>query len=194
MPQLLKESEKTLNRFIKEAQSCAQKQMGFAALCTVFPVILTISEAVVLNDNKDAKRDVESLMFAFATRMNNQDWLIRSNKSQSSLSDRDLAQLLCEVRHGLAHQASLPLKVGLANNVKQAPLLLSEKSNLEYALCVREFVREVARTAKSVRKSHPEAIIDPKPPTKVQNRPRSTAERVIVKRRRGPTVSASSPS
>jgi len=160
--------------FIFEAEECARQKMGFAAMSTIFAVVLSVSEAVghhtrILSDFGD-----KNLIGNFVHRMGDKTWLVP--QPTSSLSDENIATELYHIRNGIAHQLSLPNYIGLINTRSEVKEFLRENPHIKRALCVIEFVAVVKATVAGLIKSYPQAILDPNP----QGSPRSPAKRVTL--------------
>ena len=114
-PRKLINAQESIQRFIFEARKCAEQELGFAALLTVFPIILAVLEAVVrakrrIQESKHIpEKDVLSVFMPSIH--DRRSWLFTPN----SLSDTDLATKLIDIRDSLVHQISLPPDVFLTN-------------------------------------------------------------------------------
>jgi hypothetical protein len=122
----LAEAQKSIERFIKEARQCAQQELGFASLCTLMPVVLSVSEAL----NPSPKSDKE-LIGAFVSEMSDTDsWIVAQLTHLSGqLGKAYAAEKLSDIRNGLAHSLSLPTDVLLANTNADAITLAQEFPN-----------------------------------------------------------------
>ena len=164
----LSDAQSSIDRFIHEARECAKQELGFAAMSTIFPVMLAVSEAV----NPSARTD-ENLLRAFVSNMiDKTSWLV---VPVANLSDDDIARKLAQVRNSLAHQLSLPDDVYLTNTHAEAKDL-SKKHPNKYIISTVEFVDVVERTIRRIIQAHPAAVFDPSPRTRT---PRAPADRVI---------------
>lgn len=167
MSQRLSDVRSSIDRFVYEAEKCAKKEYGFAALLTIFPVILAVSEAIKPGrDNKDLVRNLLAQMD------DKTSWVILP-RSASKLSDYDLAKKLTEIRDSLAHQLSLPSDVVLANNRSEARGIAEEHPQM-YILSTIEFISAVRQTVQELIEAHPSAILDSHPRVE----PRGAADRL----------------
>ncbi|MFQ5811620.1 MAG: hypothetical protein ACE5I2_00270 [Anaerolineae bacterium] len=164
----LSDAQRSIERFICEARECAKQELGFAAMSTVFPVILAVSEAV----NPSLEKN-KNLLGAFVSRMvDKTSWLVAP---MTNLSNDDIATKLADVRDSLAHQLSLPDDVYLTNTSAEAKDL-SKKHPNKYIISTVEFVDVVERTIRRIIQAHPAVVFDPRPRTRT---PRAPADRVI---------------
>jgi len=170
MTKTLSDARDSVERFILEAERCAGQQCGFAAMLTIFPVILAVSEAV---GTASGLLSIEQLLQALVGRMlDKTSWLVAP---VTILSDDDIGAKLAEVRNGLAHQLSLPDDVDLRNTIAEARDA-SQKYPDKYVISTVEFVDAVGRTVRCIIKDNPTVIFDP---SSVRWPPRGPGLRVI---------------
>ena len=156
MPTTLHNASESINGFLYEADKCVDSDCGFASMLCVFAVIEAISEAIA---GKPA--ETRKLFSKFLRHMDDQSsWLIPPK--DVDLSQDYLVQILSETRHGLVHQLSLPSGIVLIDSVSNAPILIKDHVDV-CILGIYEFVRAVDKTANSIIKAHPDAILDPAP-------------------------------
>jgi hypothetical protein len=174
----LSDAQTSIERFISEASECAKQELGFAAMSTIFPVILAVSEAV----NPSVCGD-ENLLKAFVPKMiDKTSWLVAP---VANLSDDDIATKLARVRNSLAHQLSVPYDVYLVNTSADARAI-SKKYPDKYVISTVEFVDAIKRTVRRTIQVHPTVAFDPRPRT-----PRAPANRVIFPGGTGGSISLS---
>jgi hypothetical protein len=144
----------SIDRFILEAEQSAGEELGFAAMLTVFPVILAVSEAV------NRVKGNEKLLRQFVHEMlDKTSWLITPVVGPS---DDIIAKKLAEVRDSLAHQLSLPLDVRLVNTNSDAKQ--DSKNNPDkYIISTTGFISVVKQTINKIIASNPTMDFDPKP-------------------------------
>lgn len=175
MPRKLVNTKDTIDRFIYEAEQCAKQELGFAAMLTIFPVMLSISEAVAKHTGKLSISDSNDLPLfqEFVPYMTDKTWL-RSRK-KVSLSDNDIAEELYHLRNALTHELSEPNYIGLINTEPEVKEFLKENPKVTRAVCVVEFVEAVKVTVEMLVKKYSHADLDLNPKI-----PRSPAKRVIL--------------
>jgi len=153
----LADTSDSVDRFILEAEQCASQELGFAAMLTVFPVILAVSEAV--NPNTSGN---ERLLEQFVRQMPDKtSWLITP---VARPPDNIIAKKLVDVRDSLAHQLSLPLDVHLVNTNTDARQL-SRGNPDKYVISTAGFVDAAKQTIRKIITSNPNANFDPHPRT-----------------------------
>ncbi len=174
MSRTLIDAQESIERFIIEAKGCATQRLGFAAMLTIFPVILSVSEALYKHKNTYSLSDPDDqdLFKDFVPRMVDKTWLVPS--AVSTLSDQQVATELSQVRNGLAHQMSLPNYIGLINTKPEVREFLREHPAVKHVICVVEFVEAASRTVEEIIKNYPNIIFDPSP----KGIPRAPAKRV----------------
>lgn len=177
MPKSLIKIRDIIDRFISEAEQCANQKLGFAAVLTVFPVILAVSEAVANCTGSLVDSNDENLFLfkQFVPQMSDKTWLI-SRKSTVNISDDNIAAELNHLRNGLAHGLSQPDYMGLINTRSEVKEFLKENPSVKRVVCVVEFVEATKVTVNSLIQSHPAAILDANP----KGSPRTPAKRVIL--------------
>ena len=163
-------TQDSIKRFILEARESArgreQQRFGFAAMLTVFPVILAVSEAV------NGRQSNKELIIAFVHQMiDKTSWLLAP---RSNLSDDDIGTKLAEVRDSLAHQLSLTPEILLDNTNEEAEEI-SEIYRDKYIISTKEFIDAAEGTVCRVSKTHPDVPWD-----RSQKVPRDTAHRLEV--------------
>ena len=175
MPRTLANARVSIDRFIFEAEECARQKLGFAAMSTIFPVILSVSEAVVgKHIGTLTRHDDKNLFENFVPRMVDKDWLI--SRSSTVFSNKDIATDLSQIRDGLAHQMSLPNHVGMINTKSEAKEFLKANPTTSRIISVEEFIKAVQATIDVMVKNYPDAALDPNP----RGTSRSLATRVVL--------------
>lgn len=160
----------SIQRFLLEARQCANQGLGFAAMSTIFPVILAVSEAI-----NPALDGATSLIRAFVPNMADKtSWLIAPVKG---LSDDDIAEKLAQVRNSIAHELSLPDDMYMTNTYAEARSLSQEHPD-KYFISTVEFVNVIQLTVSRLLLAYPHVAFDPDPRTQ-----RSPADRVILSSR-----------
>jgi hypothetical protein len=168
MKQTLADAEDSINRFISEARMCAERECGFAAMLTAFPVILGVSEAVSREKTNDA------LFKWFVSQMDDRDsWILLPESV--TFEEADVGEKLSDIRDSLAHQFSLPLDVTMVNGIAEVKDVSGRDSD-KYFVGTREFVDAVRRTVGKIVESHPDAVLDPHP----RGVDRGAANRVLL--------------
>jgi hypothetical protein len=141
----LSDVKASAERFFIEAKFCAINELGFSALLTTFPIIISVSEAILAHKNPSKNNFSEHNLFKFfVPHIKNKSWLIPYD-STSAMTDGKLTEILRQTRNGLTHQLSQPINVFLANNITEG-ILWSQKTKKEYTICVKEFVNEIEAT------------------------------------------------
>ncbi|GIK39127.1 MAG: hypothetical protein BroJett011_29600 [Chloroflexota bacterium] len=178
MTKTLIDTQKSINDFLTEANTCALQKLGFAAMLIVFPVILSVSEALErakAPSSAGQSYPDKDLFKEFVPRMADNSWLVLRDPN-SSLSNQDIAIDLSNVRDDLAHQLSLPKHIGMINIKSEAKEYFKDHPGIARVISVLEFVQEVSRTVDSVIKMYPTVPFDPNP----KGNPRSPAEQVFL--------------
>lgn len=153
MRQTLADISDGLHRFLLEAEKCAEQEYGFAAMLTVFPVMLGIAEAM------QGPTSNASLLTWFVSRMDGVgSWMLSPTGTEAS--PNVVGEKLADIRDSLAHQFSLPSDVVMANCLNDAQQI-AEKSPEVYVLATRDIVREVGRTAHRIVEENPRRRFDP---------------------------------
>ncbi len=143
------EVQRALGLFLTQARICAKTPhagkgsiLGVAAMCTVFPCLLAVGEALAreqkdYGNNPVPNRDVVE---AFLARMNDRAWLI--SPDGVVCSDTAICRVLGNIRHGLAHAVSMPKDTSLISRKSAA-----QKSPLSnWKIIVPDFVKAVEET------------------------------------------------
>jgi hypothetical protein len=146
-----KEVKRSIKHLIREARICAETQveintgqekgvLGFAAMLTIFPVMISISEAL-LGHRDEVKKSIND----FATKMKNDNsWLIKSPSSPQNIKHKTLV----DMRNGLVHAVSLPHKVLLTKNITEAQVYWSDNpGKYNCIIGIKEFIDEIERTS-----------------------------------------------
>jgi hypothetical protein len=181
MSKTIEEIKDDVNRFISEAEECAKAKYGFAAMSTIFSVVLSISDSI-LNSALSRYYSDKELIDYFIPKMNDKSWIIsRDNKK---ISDQQIIDEMNNTRNGLAHQLSLPSYIGLINNTNEAKENFNTYPHISRVIAVQEFVEQVKITANNLILNHTNATHDPNP----KGKPRTNATRVIL-----PSGSSASP-
>jgi len=156
-PKTLHDAQASIQDFLNEAKFCAENGKGFAAMCTVFPVILAISEAL------DPSLKNNELVPAFVKKMTDkQSWIIAPSKEGTSIADEHLAEKLTHLRNALAHVLSQPVDVILVNKIAEVagnPTIPPDK----WIISTTEFVEAVWDTANGLIETDLSVAFDPKP-------------------------------
>lgn len=154
--------------FISEARQCAQAGKGFAAMSTIFNVVLAVTETVELAKTKKRKSDRE-LFDAFVPELTNKtSWL--ATRSGTTPGDKHVSTILSEIRNGMAHALSFPTykkgadefgRVVLVDTIADTPEVLRERPNAQYVVSTTDFVNAVEGTVAKLSQTHPNAPFDP---------------------------------
>lgn len=170
--QTLRELEGPVHQFMLEARQCAQAEHGFAALLTLFPVILGVSEAIIVAQSKSCgvtdpdelkKRTTNPRLFRyFVSVMDNRTpWLVQP-RSISQATD-GMSMKLAEIRDSLSHQFSLPYDVVMVNSYEQAQASSKNDPNTWFVSAI-DMVSAVEQTACEIIESNPDVPFDPLAP------------------------------
>ena len=154
--------KKSISHLVREARICAATELemngeirvlGFAAMLTIFPVMNSISEAIL------ETRRIEDIIPHFVKEMSNSSsWLIRS----PSCSDSD-ESVIKNVRNGLVHAMSLPPQILLTKNSTDARTYMDENpGKYDCIIGIEQFIDDVERTANRLVNDNPEIDFDPK--------------------------------
>jgi hypothetical protein len=153
MPQTLSSVRCCIDRFLLEAEECAEREYGFASMLTGFAVMLAVSEAV---NGRPNNRD---LLSWFISRMGeDRDWIVLPLNVPSSLGL--VTNKLIELRDSLAHQLSMPCDVLLAGDRTSAERE-AQRSPGKYIIITRQFVDAIRHTVQRIVASNPETTLDP---------------------------------
>lgn len=139
--------KKSISHLIREARICAGTKseingefgvLGFSAMLTIFPVINSISEAI-LND-----RNIERTISYFVREMGSSaSWPIKS--PSCSYTDESV---IIRVRNGLVHAMSLPLRILLTKNNADAKTFINSNPNkYDCVIGIEQFIDQVEQTA-----------------------------------------------
>jgi hypothetical protein len=175
MSKTLLGARSSIDRFIAEAEECAKQKMGFAAMSTVFAVMLSVSEAIGKHSGTLTSYDDKSLFDNFVPKIADKTWLM-SRSPTTVLSDENIATELSKIRDGLAHQMSLPDYVGMVNTKSEAKEFLKVNPTTSRIISVVEFIEAVKATVDAMVKDYPDAALDSNP----RGTPRSPATRVVL--------------
>jgi hypothetical protein len=164
MPRIpLSDAQESIARFIYEARRCAEQELGFAAMLTVFPVILAVAEAIVRANYSVGSTRIhdKDLMRLFAPSISFQPtWLNGTGRS-----DDQIANKLIDIRDSLVHQISLPADVVLTNT--RSDLLKLEKENPDrFIVSTTEFISAVEEALRLIVAKHSTVAFDAKPRTR----------------------------
>lgn len=152
----------SIRHLVREARTCVATELqvdgeirvlGFAAMLTIFPVMNSISEAILQT------RRIDDIIPHFVKEMRNaSSWLIRS----PSYPDTD-ESIIINVRNGLVHAMSLPPEILLTKNSTDAKAYM-DKSGGKYhcIICIEQFIDDVEQTANRLVEDNPEIDFDPK--------------------------------
>jgi hypothetical protein len=138
--------------FISEARQCAQRGHGFAAMSTIFNVVLAVSEAV--NGGRASNKDLFQLFVPQLT--DKTSWLV---KSGASPSDNDIASILEGIRNGMAHALSMPVRVMLVNTIIDARATAKSYPD-NYVVSTTDFVDVVVKTVAELSRRYSKAQFD----------------------------------
>ena len=177
MPKTLIDVNGNIDRFLTEAAECAAKELGFAALLTTFPVILSVSETIYKQNNPNRQHDkiCDKILFEnFIPTLIDKTWLVTRSPA-ITLSDQDIINDMLQIRNALTHQLSLTHNVGMVNSRTYAQSFFDDHPLIEHIICVQEFVEAVKVTIAMHITNYPDAIFD-KYPKKAD--PRAPANRI----------------
>lgn len=154
MCQTLADAEESINLLISEARKSARARSGFAAMNTIFPVILAVSETII------RQRGNERLLKYFVRQMTSKtSWLVIP-QNRPTPTDEDIAKKLNELRDGLSHQMSGPEDVILADSIKRAKRMRKDNPQ-KYVISTLDFVDTVDTTVKKLILRYPKTVMDP---------------------------------
>lgn len=157
----LHEAQPSIRNFLNEAKFCAENGKGFAAMCTIFPVMMAVSETL---EPPSRKNDAQ-LIQEFVERMTDKKtWWFSLSEEALSITDKDLAKKLSDLRNGLAHALSHSDNIILVNKiteVKDDTELPSDK----WFIGTIDFVEAVSESADALIEANPEKNFDPHPRT-----------------------------
>ena len=169
MPRLtLIDATRSLDRFIVEAKECAQREMGFAAMLTIFPVMLSVSEVETPEEN------MRPLIRSFVSRVDDyRSWLLHEG---TNLNTEDLITLIYELRNGLAHNASTPEGVYLVKSINGLDAT-QEECRGKKLVGIIEFIRTIEMYVQIMIAERRGAVYDPNR----RGSPRGPAERTNIR-------------
>jgi len=148
----------TIDEFLLQAKRCAQKGHAEAALLTVFPVIMCVSEAIGGGETLGTR----GLFQAFVREMNDwSSWIIPP--TSGTFSEGAIAEKLADLRNALTHELSKPSGILWLQRTAYARDLFPDGHPEWYLLGVVEFIAAVKKTVDKLIQSHPDATFDPKP-------------------------------
>ena len=154
----LLDAQGSVQYFLDEATFCADKGKGFAAMCTVFPVVLAISEALKPLLKNDGER-----IQAFVKEMpEERSWVVPPSTETNPIPDMRLAEILTDLRNALVHELSQPVGVILINNVAEV-VGKSAAPQEKWFIGTTEFAEAVRITANRLIEANPQTPFDPKP-------------------------------
>jgi hypothetical protein len=153
--------KRSIGHFIREARICAETEievdgeigvLGFAAMLTIFPVMNSISEAIL------SSRKIEIIVPHFIGKMSNSpSWLI---KSPSCVKNDE--SIMVEIRNGLVHAMSLPPRMLLTKNITVAREYMNKHpGKYDCIIGIEQFIDEVERTAYRLVNDNPDIDFDP---------------------------------
>jgi hypothetical protein len=154
----LLEVQASVQDFLNEARFCAENGKGFAAMCTVFPVILAISEAV----NPGLRHDDDLIMAFVASMADKRSWLVAPSKGAIVVTDKELGEILTNLRNALAHALSQPIDVVLVNTVAEVVSNPAAPSD-RWFIGTTELVEAVRDAASRLIAANAHMTFDPKP-------------------------------
>ena len=144
------EVKKSIKHLIHEARICAETEvkintdqekgvLGFAAMLTIFPVMISVSEAI-----SGQRGEVNKPINDFATRMKNDNrWLITPLSSPQNIKH----DTLVDIRNGLVHAVSLRPRTLLTKNITEAQVYwVDGPGKYDCIIGIKEFIDEVGRT------------------------------------------------
>jgi hypothetical protein len=173
----LAETKSCIDRFLLEAEKCAEQEYGFAAMLTVFSVILGVAEAVI-NRSRN-----EELFRWFVSQMGDRSsWIVIPDSSSPTAIE--IGKKLAQTRDSLSHQFSLPVDLELVNSIQQVEL---EPDPPKYYIGTKEFVDAVISTIDKIVQSNGDVEFD----SNQRGINRGVANRVV---RTGGSPSSSNPS
>lgn len=148
------EAKKSLAIFISEARWCADQEKGFAAMLTIFPVILAVGEADTLAS--EMEHQLESFINQSPSY---RSWLLHE---EEDLPTEEIVSLLYKLRNALAHNASTPESIYLVKSIKDAKEELKDYGDKKF-VGVIEFIDAVESYVQSVLKQKATVTFDPRP-------------------------------
>lgn len=152
--QTLADVRSSVECFLTEASTCAQKECGHSCLLTVFPVMLGLAEAMCKGEG-----DIKKLLTWFISEISDTaSWLVCPG-SVSPTKD-SVGGFLKQVRDSLVHQCSLPSNAHLSNNIEEAKAS-SARNPDKYVISTSDLTQAVREAAIRIIKSNPKVVFDP---------------------------------
>jgi len=146
------EVQKSIHDFVSEARQCAQRGNGFAAMSTIFNVVLAVSEAV------NGRQRNKVLFSAFVPELTDKaSWMVTP---VAAPTDDVIVNILNNIRNGMAHALSLPENIALVNTIAAARQMANAEPN-NYFVSTTDFVDVVEATVAKLRQTYPTAQFDP---------------------------------
>lgn len=159
---MISSAQPCLESFIREAEECAGQCMGFAAMSTVFAVVLSVAQAVGEHSGELKSTTDKSLVNYFVRQMADRSWMVPRPPGKP-LSEQDIATDLHHTRDSLAHQLSLPVHIGMINVESEAKQFFSDNPSVKRLVSVTEFVAAVKATVGDMTRKFPMAVLDVDP-------------------------------
>lgn len=157
MIETFKRAKPSVRRFAREARQCANEDLGFAAMLSPFPLVLSLAEAIAKTNNTGMN---EGSLFSFIVeRMPDPSgWMLKPKGGDFTTGT--IALKLRTVRDGLTHQMSVPEDVILATTRRRANILARAKPS-KYIIITTHFVAAARNTALRLIEEYPEVRFDP---------------------------------
>jgi len=155
----LYDAQPSVRSFLDEAKFCAENGKGFAAMCTVFPVMMAISETLSqLKNPNDAQ-----LIQEFVERMTDKKtWWFSLSEEALSITDKDLAKKLSDLRNGLAHALSHSDNIILVNKIAEIKDVAGLPAD-KWFIGTIDFVETVCESVDILIEANSGEIFDPNP-------------------------------
>jgi hypothetical protein len=179
MSKTLKESQKEILRFVKEAEDCLNIECGYSSVLMLFSVILAVSEAMIGSVSKGKRTLEDELINNFVGYMDNKEWFI--NNTSTALQDDQFFELLYDLRNGLVHQLSMPQGIGLIRT--SAETFALDKNNIKYFISVQGLISAVRDTIETIIKNpkFSDNEMDPNRASFSLTNPRGIGSRQVVR-------------
>jgi hypothetical protein len=184
MPKQFKDVEESVKTFAREARWCAKKDRGFAAMLTIFPPILGLTESLLKGQGLK-KSWPEKFLFLADRLPVASGWMV--GPPDAVLSKDVVGPKLKSVRDSLAHQMSLPKDVDLATTRRRAERLARANPS-KYVIITTDFVSGARSTALRMIRDYPTVRFDPWS----DDLSRGAANRILVKTANGRTNTSGS--
>ena len=142
--------QEALQYFVDEARICAQPTdqegmiLGIAAMCTIFPCIMVLGEA--LANGEISKEIVDSF---YEEMPDKRKWIFPPEGARHN--DETIRGLLLRLRHGLAHAVSMPDEIALVSSRQDAGTSTGDR----WCIIVPDFVEAVDETIKRLTETRP---------------------------------------